>query len=91
MAHAPQYIEEGLSTFDQTEAVLNHVLEENQCFSIKDLAVTGKDLIEIGYKPGVFLGTQLNSLLDQVISGELENEKEALLQAAVKNLSISEK
>ena len=90
MAHAPQYIEDGLSSFDQIELILNHVLEDNQCFSIKDLAVTGKDLIKIGYKPGVVLGAQLNILLDQVISGELENEKEVLIQTALKNLSTSE-
>ena len=90
IAHAPEYIEEGLAAFAQIEEIMNRVLKEHQCFSIKELAVTGKDLIEIGYKPGVALGDQLKNLLDLVISGELKNEKDALLEASAGGISTLE-
>lgn len=58
-------------------------------FSLKDLAVNGKDLIEIGYKPGKEIGEVLNNLLDSVISGENINEKEKLLEIAEQNMKNS--
>ena len=47
---------------------------------MKDLAVNGKDLIEIGYKPGKEIGNTLNCLLQLVIEGVCPNEKDELLK-----------
>lgn len=69
----------------EVENVLEEVLNEEQCFSLKDLAINGKDLIEIGFKPGKELGKTLNELLEMVIDGE-ENNKENLLQRAKERL-----
>lgn len=57
-------------------------MQEDECFSLKDLAVKGKDLISIGYKAGKELGNTLNTLLQMVIDGDCPNEKEKLLQEA---------
>ena len=64
------------------EALIDEVLQEDECFSLKDLAINGRDLIGIGYKTGKELGNTLNKLLQLVIDGDCPNEKEKLLQEA---------
>ena len=63
------------STFE----LLNTLELKEECFTLKQLAVNGGDLISIGFKPGVELGKILNRLLQMVIDCEVENEKEKLL------------
>lgn len=75
-----------LQKIDNIGYILEEVLQDNECFSIKNLAVNGKDLITIGYKPGKEIGEVLNNLLDSVISGEYKNEKEKLLEIAERRL-----
>lgn len=52
----------------------------------KELAVSGVDLIGLGYAPGPTLGRALDSLLYAVLSGELPNERSALMDYAQKNM-----
>lgn len=75
-----------LQKIDNIGYVLEEVLQDDECFSLKNLAVNGKDLITIGYKPGKEIGEVLNNLLDSVISGEYINEKEKLLEVAERRL-----
>lgn len=63
--------------------LLRRIREENQCCCRSQLAVNGKDLISLGKKPGAEIGKILDWLLEQVIEGRLENEKEKLLEAAM--------
>lgn len=49
------------------------------CFTLKDLAVNGNDLIQLGYKPGKKIGMILNQLLEMVIDGIMENDKAKLI------------
>jgi tRNA nucleotidyltransferase (CCA-adding enzyme) len=55
-------------------------VEQEQCFSLKDLAINGRDLIALGIE-GKQIGITLNALLGRVIDDELVNEKEVLLAA----------
>ena len=55
------------------------ILNEHQCVSLKTLAVTGKDLIQAGYKPGREIGETLNRLLEEVLADPQKNQKEILL------------
>lgn len=71
-----------IKELSEIEALIDEVLQEEECFSLKDLAVNGKDLIGIGYKSGKELGNTLNKLLQLVIDGDCPNEKEKLLQEA---------
>lgn len=68
--------------YDRLAHIANEILTQAQCFSLKDLAVNGSDLIAQGMTPGPALGAMLNRLLDAVIAGELPNERSALVQAA---------
>ena len=71
---------------DNIEEILNEILNEQECFCLKDLAVNGKDLIEIGYKPGRTLGNALKNLLEAVIAEKVENNKIELIKLANKLL-----
>ncbi len=75
-----------IKELEEIELLIDEVIKESECFSLKDLAVNGKDLINIGYKPGKELGNMLNELLQLVIDGECPNEKENLLQEAEKRI-----
>lgn len=57
------------------------IIAERQCFSLKDLAVNGRDVIAAGAAPGPQVGKALGRLLEQVLDGALANERGALLDA----------
>ena len=65
----------------KAEQVLEQLLAEQACFSLKQMAINGRDLLELGLH-GPAVGAVLESLLDDVVEGRLPNEKEALLCAA---------
>lgn len=71
-----------LSELDRFEQLLNQAIEEKLCFSLADLAISGKDLIQIGMTPGTALGRVKRMLLDEVIDGKIANEKTALIARA---------
>lgn len=55
---------------------------EHACCRIADLAVNGCDLIAMGVQPGRGLKRILDALLEAVVTEQLPNEKETLLDAA---------
>ncbi len=61
------------------ESVLNTVLEQDACFSLKDLAVKGNDITSLGISPGPIVGRMLEHLLNEVIDGHCPNDHDALL------------
>ena len=61
------------------QELLEKILAESACFSMKDLALDGKDLMAIGVSPGREIGKILQAALSAVIDGELANERSTLL------------
>ena len=61
---------------------MEQVLAEEQCFSLKQLAIDGRALMDLGVPQGPEIGKILNALLQQVLDGELANDKQSLLEAA---------
>ena len=78
------YDREKMRKIDDLADVLNQVLGEQQCFSMKDLAINGDDLIVLGFVPGKELGEVLTGLLNSVTDDALPNDKETLLKEAQK-------
>ena len=78
--------EEEMEQFAVLREMIAEVLAEDACFSIKDLAVTGWDLQQIGLAPGPEMGRCLNWLLGQVQDEVLPNEKAVLLETVKKLL-----
>ena len=66
----------------ETEALLEQIKQENSCLQVKDLAISGTDLMEAGFAPGPQMGSILNQLLEAVLNEEVPNEATALLEKA---------
>ena len=56
--------------------------EKGDCISLKQLAVTGRDMIALGIKPGRQIGEILALLLEQVMKEPGKNERTYLLEQA---------
>ncbi|MCM1363455.1 MAG: HD domain-containing protein [Faecalibacterium sp.] len=65
--------------FDELERLIDKVKAENQCFSVKKLAVNGNDMISLGYS-GRKIGCALNLLVDAVVEDKVENDKTKLIE-----------
>lgn len=64
-----------LENIIQIRELYRNALRNKECVTLKDLAVTGTDLINLGIAPGKKLGTLLNKLLDMVIKDPAWNQK----------------
>lgn len=71
--------EEKMRTLEELKAEYEEIQRLGQCTSLKTLAVTGKDLIDAGFKPGPELGEKLNYLLGKVLDNPDINNKETLI------------
>ena len=71
------------AAFAALQTAAGRLQAENACCRVGQLAVNGRDLMALGAKPGPGLRGQLEALLEAVITGQLPNERQALL-AAVK-------
>ncbi len=68
------------------ETMYNEIMEAGDCLSIKDLAISGKDLIALGMKPGKEMGDLLTDLLNMVLGTPDLNDREKLLNLAAKKI-----
>lgn len=82
LAQSTYLREQKLKNLDDIEALYAQIKEKKQCVSLKELAVSGSDLIAIGIKPGKEIGEILNRLLELVIENPELNKKEILLKRA---------
>ena len=76
----------GLTDCEALEDVLGDVLLDGVCYSVKDMAVNGRDLMALGAK-GKTVGACLNHLLGLLLKEEISNDRDVLLQAARAHLS----
>lgn len=67
---------------DGISRIFEEVKLEGEPPSLKNLAVSGGDIMALGVPKGKRVGEILSSLLDAVIDEECENEKEALIERA---------
>ena len=89
-AHAPEAAARLTALAGEDERLLNEIVAEHGCLHVKDLAVSGNDLLALGLKPGSAVGETLSRLLDLVLDEAIPNEKEALLTAARKEIQEHE-
>ncbi len=81
-SQSPQFREERLEKLNDLLQFAEGILAEEQCFQIKDLAIDGNDLLEMGIPQGILMGKILHQLFDQVLNDAVPNDKQTLLDAA---------
>ena len=85
LAHHPDY-RGRTAACDRMKALARALLARAPVFSLKDLAVNGRDLLALGFPQGPALGEALRLLLERVLSDELPNRRQTLLEAAAQLL-----
>ncbi|MBQ8527397.1 MAG: CCA tRNA nucleotidyltransferase [Lachnospiraceae bacterium] len=86
MAQSMYLREDKLQELKQLRTTYEQIIEKEECFSLKDLSVSGQDLIALGMKPGPQIGDMLGQLLDLVLEDPAQNTKENLLSVASKSI-----
>jgi tRNA nucleotidyltransferase (CCA-adding enzyme) len=79
MAQSDYQREEKLQDLETLKVIYEDIIAKEDCLSLKDLAVTGGDLIAAGMKPGREIGQTLHKLLEVVLEEPERNRKEYLL------------
>ena len=71
---------DGKPDVDRRRKLLEEILEDGDCVSLKALAVNGGDLMAAGIRQGKEIGETLKYLLDLVLEDPSLNRKDTLLQ-----------
>lgn len=80
-AQNPVYEEKRIEKVNNIEKLLEEVLQEKECFSLKDLAVNGNDVKKVmQLQEGKDIGYWLKEILNRVIDGKLNNNKDDLIE-----------
>lgn len=81
-AENPVYLEQSLLQNAAGMSILNEILTQDECLSLKDLAIDGDDLIALGFDTSPELGSVLKTLFNEVSEEIIPNEKQALTARA---------
>ena len=76
-AQAPRCIGR-VALADELERILDGILSEDEVFSLKQLALGGRDVIALGIEQGPRVGQALNAALEAVIDGHVSNDRDEL-------------
>ena len=73
---------EDLERLAGLRAHVERVLSAGAALGLKDLAITGQDLMRLGLRPGPLFGEILRTLLDEVVDDPSKNEPKTLAARA---------
>jgi len=79
--------EEKMAMLAAGKRCYEEIVAAGEAVSLKDLAISGKDLIALGYKPGPQLGETLKGLLDVVLEAPEKNTVEILTEMAKERMN----
>lgn len=71
-----------LDDLNKIGAVIDNIIAQKLCFSLKDLKVNGTDLVSLGIPKGPKIGRMLSTLLNAVIDGTCTNQFSDLIDYA---------
>lgn len=81
--HAVCLLEPRMEELSNIRKIRDVIIEQRQCFSLRDLSINGNDVLSLGYS-GEAVGEQLQWALNAVIEKQLPNEKSVLLSSIAK-------
>ena len=67
-----------LAMFDEAAGLIDELLAEESCFSLKDLSIKGDDVMALGFR-GKEVGKALQACLDAVLDERVHNDRDELL------------
>lgn len=79
LAQSTYQREEKEENLRQVRALYEEILRKEECVALKELALTGKDLMELGVPQGKQLGMILQQLLEDVLENPEHNTREYLV------------
>lgn len=82
LSQAEHVRKERAAAIDAFRELVQTVAEKEGVLKRKDLAIDGRDVLELGVPRGPEVGRVLDEILDRVLEGDLENRREVLLEAA---------
>ena len=80
LAQSEYQREEKIHDIEEIDRLYQGILERKEAITLKDLAVSGKDLLAAGVTPGKEIGNTLERLLNDVLEHPDWNKKEKLLE-----------
>ena len=80
----PAEVDAALANMDAYDAFFAETLAGMQVFGLSDLAVDGRDLMDVGVPQGPPVGAALRACLQAVVDGEVPNERDALCAYATR-------
>ncbi len=79
MGQHPDFLSASMAHYDKVEAIYHQIIEEGDALTVADLAISGRDLLALGYK-GTQIGLLLKQALELVLEQPEQNEKNFLLE-----------
>lgn len=79
MGQAHALVKDRLAELEEMKISAETIIAQGQCFTLRDLAVNGRDVISAGVEPGPEVGQVLKGLLERVLNGDAQNNREELL------------
>ena len=87
-AQSPYRRREKIENIVEIRKLYQEALMNGDCVTLRQLAVGGRELMELGMKPGREIGKMLSELLEYVIDDPKRNEKEILCNYAKEKLGL---
>ena len=87
-AQSPYRKREKIENIVEMRRLYQEALLKDQCVTLRQLAVSGKDLMQLGMKPGRELGSMLSELLEYVIDDSERNDRDTLCKYVKEKLGL---
>ena len=79
LAQNPIYLKDRIIQIDNLEKIANEIKYNKECTSLNTLQINGKNLLNLGIPEGRLIGEILTILLNEVIEGNILNNRNILL------------
>ena len=87
-AQSPYRRREKIENIVAVRELYRKALLEDECVTLRQLAVSGRELMDLGMKPGRDLGSMLSELLEYVIDDPARNRKDILCDYVKEKLNL---
>ncbi len=87
-AQSPYQRREKIENIVEMRRLYQEILEKKECITLRQLAVGGRDLMNLGMKPGRELGSILSELLEYVLDDPERNKKDILCDYVKEKLEL---